>query len=183
MTFYYDETSPSKLRWAENRWSGRYRSRLMAKEGDVVGHVTKLGYYMTRKDGKNVFVHRIVWELHNGPIPPKTFIDHVDGNKLNNLIANLRLCNHKINARNSAKLARNVSGVTGVSLQARGTAKESFVAQWEPLNGKRGAKWFSVNRYGYEKAFALACEARDKAINELNSIGAGYTSRHGKDLP
>ena len=35
--------------------------------------------------------HRIIWEMHNGAIPANLTVDHIDRDKQNNLIGNLRL--------------------------------------------------------------------------------------------
>lgn len=49
-------------------------------------------YCITTADGKvNVRVHRIIWEVFNGPIPWEMTINHKDRNKENNAIANLEL--------------------------------------------------------------------------------------------
>ena len=42
-------------------------------------------------------VHRIVWELHHGPIPPNLEIDHINGVKDDNRIENLRAVSHQRN--------------------------------------------------------------------------------------
>jgi hypothetical protein len=46
-------------------------------------------------------MHRVIWEMHNGPIPPGMEIDHIDGNLLNNRLENFRLCNHAENMCNN----------------------------------------------------------------------------------
>lgn len=42
-------------------------------------------------------VHAIVWEVHNGPVPAGLEIDHIDGNKSNSHLSNLRLVTHAQN--------------------------------------------------------------------------------------
>ncbi len=49
------------------------------------------GYLVTNINGKNVLKHRFIWETLNGSIPKGFTIDHIDRNKLNNDISNLRL--------------------------------------------------------------------------------------------
>jgi hypothetical protein len=59
--------------------------------GEVLCNVTDDGYLRVRNKGKEYRGHRIIWEMFNGPIPKDMLIDHIDGNKLNNCIENLRI--------------------------------------------------------------------------------------------
>lgn len=43
------------------------------------------------KNCKKIYVHRVVWEAFNGPIPEEMQINHIDENKLNNSLSNLSL--------------------------------------------------------------------------------------------
>lgn len=45
----------------------------------------------------NITVHKFVWQLYNGDVPKGLTIDHVDGNKQNNHISNLRLLSAREN--------------------------------------------------------------------------------------
>lgn len=49
------------------------------------------GYPVLNFRGVQYAQHRIIWEMLNGPIPEGLTIDHIDRNKKNNLISNLRL--------------------------------------------------------------------------------------------
>ena len=80
-------------------------------------------------------------------------------------------------SRNRRKPSNNSSGITGVHCY-KGIA---WIAQWYDLKKrKRKSKYFNIKKYGDDRAFELACEAREKAIYELNLQGAGYSESHGK---
>lgn len=53
----------------------------------------KRGYRITsKKEGNHKkFLHKLIWEKHNGKIPNNAYIIHIDGNKKNNSITNLKL--------------------------------------------------------------------------------------------
>lgn len=61
-----------------------------------------------------VIAHRAAWLLHYGSLP-ETHIDHIDGDKQNNRINNLRLCTHNQNQHNQGIRRSNSSGYKGVS--------------------------------------------------------------------
>jgi len=82
-------------------------------------HASKKGYAtrnFMRKDGLGkqykLPMHRYILgiDLHD----PST-VDHIDGNKLNNQKANLRMCGLAGNMQNRPKTCRNTSGYKGVS--------------------------------------------------------------------
>lgn len=88
-------------------------------------------------------------------------------------------------ARNKKMLPTNKSGVTGVHLQDCVDNAHRWIASWKVLeNGKRvqKSKSFSVNTYGYERAFDLAVEFRKAMIEELNKQGYGYSDKHGSEI-
>ena len=72
------------------------------------------GYGRININGKRYLVHRIIWIWHKGTFPSK-FIDHIDGNKMNNRIENLREADQTINNHNAKIRKDNTTGYTGVS--------------------------------------------------------------------
>ena len=62
-------------------------------------HVHKTGYAIVSFNGKNRYVHNLVWEAFVGKIPDDMEIDHIDCNKLNNSLYNLELVTHQENMR------------------------------------------------------------------------------------
>lgn len=85
------------------------------KSGDVAGYVDKSnGYRKISVDNKVYYSHRLIWLYVYGRLPKKN-IDHVNGDKLNNCIDNLRDVDQMVNLRNARKQKSNTSGFTGVS--------------------------------------------------------------------
>lgn len=93
--------------------------------GSLVGHKEKDGYLRLRLLGKAYQAHRVIWEMHNGAIPPGMFIDHINHIRDDNRIENLRLVSAKENSRNR-KLGKNSSGFMGVTWCK---ASEKWLAQ------------------------------------------------------
>lgn len=182
--FYYDEASPSGLRWATDRWSGKNYSVKKVSKGDPVGTRQLTGYWATHFKMGSFKIHRIVWELCNGEIPKNCVVDHMDGDNYNNTLSNLRIVSERENNMNTKMYKNNTTGIVGVYLDSKkdrkGVARKYFKASWMELDGKQKTKAYSVESYGEQEAFRLACEHRAKMIKELNSQGAGYTERHGK---
>ena len=89
-----------------------------APQGAIAGYIEKSGYRRVMVDGKTHMAHRLVWKLVAGS-DPKT-IDHIDGNKLNNDISNLRSVEVADNCRNKQQCKRNTSGINGVLRDSSG---------------------------------------------------------------
>lgn len=174
--FYYDESSPSCLRWKVDRPRGS-GSDLLVQAGDAAGGLAGNVYYRVRLDGTKYMVHQIIWEMGNGPIPAGYEIDHENGDKACNRIGNLRCVTKTVNQHNRSKPVTNTSGVTGVSLTTK-RSKDYWRASWRE-DGKLRNKCYSVEEFGSDEAFQLACNWRAEMIKRLNEVGAQYTTRHG----
>ena len=89
-------------------------SKGIAKKGGEAGCINCGGYFIFKFEQKLYRNHRIVYFLNTGIDPEEKQVDHIDGNRLNNKISNLRLATHTQNQDNSKKQKNNISGVTGV---------------------------------------------------------------------
>lgn len=90
-------------------------SRGSAKKNTEAGYVAEDGYRRVRVDGKYFYIHRLTWFiLTNKEIPDDLFIDHIDGNRLNNHIENLRLATGLENQYNKARQTNGTSQYKGV---------------------------------------------------------------------
>jgi len=72
------------------------------------------GYLETSINGQRWLVHRLVWFLVNGNEP--AMIDHIDGDKLNNSIDNLRVCTPTQSSGNTRPRKNSKTGVKGVHM-------------------------------------------------------------------
>lgn len=90
--FYYDHDTGTLI----NR-----TNRRVAKVGKPAGGHDVHGYAVCKIDGRFYKAHRIIYTMHYGTIPPTLVIDHIDRNKLNNKIDNLRAVTVHQNIRNS----------------------------------------------------------------------------------
>ena len=171
----YCESSPTFLRWRTGG-SNKANKRII---GEPAGGISS-GYGALRIGGKYHSIHRIIWTMFHGDIGSGLVVDHIDGNPLNNRLANLRVITQSQNSRNTKRLKSNTSGVVGVSLHTNKNRKTSrWCAYFVNTEGKEFVKYFSILKYGKEEAFRLACEWRAEQIRLLNEQGAGYTERHG----
>ena len=96
--------------WPEHGETSRF-NRQMA--GRKVGCVNGDGYRHFEVGGRHVKSHRAAWALFYG-CWPEDQIDHINGDKLDNRIANLREVDSKQNSQNKARPLNNKSGVVGV---------------------------------------------------------------------
>lgn len=134
------------------------------KTGDVAGHVTKRGYVRIKHKCKSLHAHRLAWIIIHGSVVGD--IDHINGDKSDNRLCNIRLVNAKENARNRARSSKNTSGCTGVS--------------WDKKSNKWHARISSnsgrVSLGVYDDIYD-AIAARKQAEKEL-----GYHKNHDREV-
>lgn len=81
--------------------------------GQQAGHVNN-GYRRLSIDGHEVYSSQVMWLMYYGEWPNFT-VDHIDCDKLNDKISNLRKADKAQNSANSKMNCRNTSGFRGVS--------------------------------------------------------------------
>lgn len=120
-----------------------------------VGCIGNHGYYQvaTRRFGMKL-AHRIIWELHNGPIPEGMVIDHIDRNRSNNQLSNLRLVDYSQNSANTDGHSDSKTGHKNISHHKSGYAVEVM---------RRG-----VRKRGIAKTIEDSIKLRSKYEEELN---------------
>lgn len=120
------------------------------------------GYLQGTLLGRLVRSHRVIWKLFYGLEP--IYIDHINGLRVDNRIANLRSVSHEKNLRNQRMRSTNSSGATGICWdEARNRWRARIKVSGRDIHLGRFAS----------KAAAIA--ARDAAL-----IEHGFHESHGK---
>lgn len=126
--------------------------------GAEVGGVwtsTKCGkqYRTVMIDGHSYGVHRLAWLYVHGSFP-KGQIDHIDGDGLNNRLANLRPCTHAQNQHNRSAYKTNKSGFKGVRMAKGGRRWRAEIK----INGKSKHIGQFATVEEAHAAYAKACQ-------------------------
>lgn len=128
------------------------------KTGKIVKSCTKdLGdkYKRIMIDNIHYTLHRVIYQLHYGNLSSEDVIDHIDRNKQNNKIENLRKTNVFVNNQNQGERKNNTSGYKGVSWSKQRKKWRATIT----INGKHKTLGFSESK---ENAFKIYQEAKAK---------------------
>ena len=92
----------------------KVRTAQRVKIGDVAGCLRNDGYTTIKIDGRIHRAHRLAW-LHVHGEWPNDQLDHINGSRSDNRLANLRAASHSENQHNQRKpRSDNKSGFLGV---------------------------------------------------------------------
>lgn len=90
-------------------------ARPKVRVGAVAGHThAGHGYRQIKLDGKLYLAHRLAWLYVHGEWPTD-LLDHINRNRVDNRLANLRLSDKYLNRQNTNTPANNTSGAKGVT--------------------------------------------------------------------
>ena len=134
------------------------------KPGTIAGTINH-GYVSIKLDKVHYLAHRLAWLYYykEWPKGENYYIDHINGDRADNRIINLRLVTKSYNSKNRGAQQNNTTGIIGVTftkLYNRWTARIN-------VNGERIV-------LGHFKKFEDAIKARKEAEKKY-----GYIIRNG----
>ncbi len=132
-----------------------------AKRGTIAGGINGSGYIYIRLKRKKYRAHRLAWLYTYGKFPEDQ-IDHINRDKTDNRLVNLRAVSGKENSRNQFIPTNNTSGHIGVS--------------WHTKNNR----W----RVSVSKVYYGSFECKSDAIAKAKKVykELGYHENHGKRI-
>ena len=113
------------------------------------GSFKNTGYWGIQINNKKYQAHRLIFLYHHGYLPK--YIDHIDRNKLNNKIENLREITNADNKHNTPQRKDNKIKYKGINWHKK---VKKWVAQIQ-INGKKKHIGYFVSP---ELAYAAYCE-------------------------
>ena len=137
-------------------------------------HTTEKGYPAAKINNKTVRMHKFLTNTDKN-----TLVDHINRDTHDNRRSNLRVATRSENNLNFKKRSTNTSGRTGVYLKNEQIVKNkdgstrTKSAKWfaqVAVNGKKKTKSFSIEKYGYDNAYNMAVEQREKWEEEYNIL-------------
>lgn len=121
------------------------------------------GYLVGAINYQNILAHRAAWAIYYGAWP-KQQVDHINGQRDNNRLENLRLVSSSENSKNMGRSMKNKSGQTGVS--------------WH----KKSQKWSAYIWSNYKKKHLGLFSERNDAVKARKDaeLKYGYHVNHGR---
>lgn len=136
--------------------------------GEEAGYPNNIGYRQVALCGRIYSVHRIAWALYYGE-HPNGEIDHINGNRSDNRLCNLRLATSSQNNQNRRLSSRNKSGVKGVFQVRQNKGCDHF--WWRVAIGHDQGQYYITHFHCFGEAVKHAHEMRAKFHQEFASTG------------
>ena len=157
--FYLDENQ--EVRRRKDGYLNRFKKGDLAK---FFLHNDSYLHIQVPKARATVKKSHLVLLLSNVDIPDDMVVDHIDGNKTNDILSNLRVVTTRQNNCNRPIRSDNTSGITGI----RWSDYHQHYVIRRTVKGRR----LSRSRKTLEEAIVV--------LEELNQLDSDYTDRHGK---
>jgi hypothetical protein len=157
------------------------------KKGDKIinGSINNRGYkyFQVQRGGKriNKLFHSMVAEQFIGPYPENSEVDHIDINKLNNNVSNLRYVSHAENMKNILNYRHDIleeDKRLRYNLMCKGYYRKKLEEQGKSISYERGngsikqrpnGRWkvqYGFNKHNYIKTF----DTEEECKNYVNML-------------
>ena len=146
-------------------------NRGFVSSGSKAGRLSKYGYLRINISKKEYKAHRLAWLYYYGEWPKNEnyYIDHINGNKADNRICNLRVVTKSDNGRNMSVHSDNTSGYPGVYFNKICKKWQAYISG-DIYNNE--TKMYKRQSLGYFTKLEEAVKARKEAEKKY-----GYTVR------
>lgn len=136
-----------------------WNARFAGKEAFSLG---ARGYVTIAINGQRYYAHRIIWRMATGEIPNE--VDHINGDKIDNRLVNLRSATRETNGRNLSIKSNNTSGVNGV--------------YWN----KKDRRWVAYGKLDHRMVVIGRFKEKQEAsaARQLWSAANGFHENHGQ---
>lgn len=137
-------------------------------KGKRAGHIAVHGYWVVNINGIRHYTHRVIWALCMGDFDG--CIDHINGDKQDNRLENLRNVSHRQNMLNKKVQSNNTSGYRGIYwskgkgkwvVQISQNAKPKNVGTYSTIEDAVRAR-----NAAFQKAYGeYACKGMDASLH------------------
>lgn len=153
---WFEDTPTRSASWSQRNWNSR-RAGTAAFPSPSTN-----GYPASTILGRRYHAHRIAW-LHAFGRHPVGEIDHINHNRSDNRLVNLREVTRDVNMRNISKSVANTSGITGVHW-------DSQTSKWR-AEIRVNHKTYKLGRFDEKEDAAKARKAAE--------VQYGFHENHG----
>jgi len=130
------------------------------QKGSLAGSPHNKGYLQICICRKKYLIHRLIWLYHHGKWPNQ--IDHINRNRSDNRIENLRECDYSQNHGNRSMQSNNTSGAKGVFFDRRDKAWMVYVAgQYKGWFKDKQSAIECYDKHAKEKFGEFACTNKE----------------------
>lgn len=134
-------------------WVNRPSCRSKIKCDDIAGCINAKGYRVIQIFGTQYYAHRLAWAFVHG-VMPNDDIDHINGDKDDNRLFNLRSANRNQNQANIRAPKTNKLGIKGVcKVKDRNLFSAKIV-----VNGRRKHLGYFKNVENAAEVYAAAAK-------------------------
>lgn len=137
--------------------------------GRILSGSERNGYLRVNFANGHHSIHRLIWETFNGEIPDGMVIDHIDGNRSNNALSNLRLVTQSENMNNAQR-----NGHKGQVKISQYDKEGNFIAKYnsiieaaQAVNGSEVAIRSAADRHGSSAGYFWIRDDQDITIEEV----------------